>query len=158
MAEYKVGDTVIHSSHGIGTIIQMDVKMIHERKMLCYVVRTKDLTVWVNADEPAGSSIRHPTPGIDFDDLFAILCSPGEPLPAGWYERKNSLFERMKAGDLPSICYVIRDLTLHRRVKKFNESDKFILERAQRLLLSEWTHARSVSMAQAKNEMMQLLA
>jgi RNA polymerase-interacting CarD/CdnL/TRCF family regulator len=125
--------------------------------MLCYVVRTQDLTIWVNADESGTSSIRPPTPETEFEKLFAILCSPGEPLPSGWYDRKNYLFERMKEGDLTSICYVIRDLTMHRRVKKFNDSDKNILDRAQSLLITEWMYSRSVSWTQARDELTRLL-
>ncbi|RPI88189.1 MAG: hypothetical protein EHM41_02190 [Chloroflexi bacterium] len=157
MMEYKVGDTVIHCSHGMGEIIKMDEKFIHERTMLCYVVRTHNLTVWVKADEQGTSSIRPPTPDKDFEKLFDILCSPGEPLPAGWHERKIALFERMKDGDLTSICHVIRDLTSYRRARKFNDSDKTILDKAESLLITEWMFSRSVSWVEARDELMRLL-
>jgi len=157
MMDYHVGDKVIHRYYGLGEIVQIDEKFIHERQMLCYVVRTRDLTIWVTADEPDKSSIRRPTPGGDFENLFAILRSPGGPLPIDRFERKTYLIERMKDGKLASICSVIRDLVFYRREKKLNEYDNSTLERAQSFLLTEWMYSLSVSRVQASNELMQLL-
>jgi RNA polymerase-interacting CarD/CdnL/TRCF family regulator len=157
MMDYQVGDKIIHSYFGLGEIVQMDEKFIHERQMLCYVVRTRDLTIWVTADNPDESSIRPPTPRCDFEKLFAILRSPGGPLPIDRYERKTHLIERMKDGNLSSICSVIRDLAFYRREKKLNDYDKSTLERAQNFLLSEWVYSLSVSLVQANSELMKLL-
>ena len=155
--DYQVGDKVIHWNYGLGEIVQMDEKFIHERQMLCYVVRTGDLTIWVMADEPGKSSIRPPTPGSDFENLFTILRSPGGSLPVDRYERKTHLIERMKDGKLASICSVIRDLAFYRREKKLNDYDKSTLERAESFLLTEWMYCLSVSRVQANGELMQLL-
>jgi len=157
MMDYHVGDKVIHRSYGLGEIVQIDEKFIHDRQMLCYVVRTRDLTIWVPADEPDKSSIRRPTPGNDFEKLFAILRSPGNPLPIDRFERKTNLIERMKDGKLASICSVIRDLAFYRREKKLNEYDNSTLERARSFLLTEWTYSLSISQVQANDELMQLL-
>jgi RNA polymerase-interacting CarD/CdnL/TRCF family regulator len=157
MMDYHVGDKVIHRYYGLGEIVQMDEKFIHERQMLCYVVRTRDLSIWVTADEPGKSSIRLPTPGKDFENLFAILRSPGKPLPIDRYERKTYLIERMKDGKLASICSVIRDLVCYRREKKLNEYDKSTLERAQSFLLTEWMYSLSVSQVQANSKLIELL-
>lgn len=157
MMDYQVGDKVIHRSYGLGEIVQVDEKFIHERQMICYVVRTRDLTIWVTADEPDKSSIRRPTPRSDFEKLFAILRSPGSPLPVDRFERKTYLTERMKDGKLASICSVIRDLVFYRREKKLNEYDNSTLERAESFLLTEWMYSLSVSKVQANSELMELL-
>ncbi len=157
MSDYQVGDKVIHCSYGLGEIVQMDDIFMHERQTLCYVVRIRDLSIWVAADQPGKSSIRPPTPRSDFENLFAILRSPGEPLPMDRTARKTHLFERMKDGDLASICSVIRDLVFYSREKKLNDNDKSTLERAESFLLTEWMYSLAVPRAQANNELMQLL-
>lgn len=157
MLEYQVGDKVIHCNYGLGEIVQIDEKFIHERQMLCYVVRTRDLTIWVTADEPGKISIRRPTPGSKFENLFAILRSQGEPLPMDRHERKTYLLERIKDGELASICSVIRDLAFYRRGRKLNDYDKSTLDRAKNFLLSEWMHSLAVSQVQANNELIELL-
>lgn len=157
MMDYQVGDKVIHANYGLGEIVQIDEKYIHERQMLCYVVSIRDMTIWVMADEAGKSGLRLPTPGRDFEKLFAILRSPGEPLPVDRFERKTELLDRMKDGKLASICSVIRDLIFYRQARKFNDYDKSTLERAKDLLLAEWMYSRSVSLVQAKSELMQIL-
>lgn len=157
MSEYQIGDKVVHANYGLGEIVQMDEKYIHERQSLCYVVRIRDLTIWVSADDPGKSTLRAPTPDEDFENLFQILQSPGDPLPADRYERKTALFERMKNGKLDSICSVIRDLKNYQHEKKLNDYDKLTMERAQNFLLTEWVYSRSVSWAEAKTELTRLL-
>ncbi len=157
MLDYQVGDKVVHPNYGLGEIITMDEKFIHGRQMLCYVLLAGNVTIWVMADEPGKSGLRLPTPGRDFEKLFKILSSPAELLPTNQYERKTEITERMKEGDLASICTVIRDLNNYRHVKQLNDYDKLALERAQHLLLEEWMYSRSVSMSQASAELMQLL-
>jgi RNA polymerase-interacting CarD/CdnL/TRCF family regulator len=157
MMEYLVGDKVIHWNYGLGEIVEMDEKFIHERQRLCYVVRVGDLSLWVTADEPGMSKLRRPTPKSDFEDLFAILRSPGDPLPVDRFDRKTHLMERMKDGDLASICCVIRDLALCRREKRLNDNDRSTMDRAQSFLLAEWMYSLSVSLAQANRDLMQLL-
>ena len=157
MMDYQVGDKVIHASYGLGEIVQIDEKYIHERLMLCYVVSIRDMTIWVMADEAGKSGLRLPTPGSDFEKLFSILRSPGEPLPVDRFERKTQLLDRMKDGRLASICSVIRDLIFYRQARKFNDYDKSTLERAKDLLLTEWMYSLSVSLVQAKSELMHIL-
>lgn len=157
MLDYHVGDTVIHANYGLGEIVDMDQKVIHERQMLCYVVKIRNLTIWVQADETGKSGLRPPTPSKDFEKLFTILRGQGEPLPNDRFDRKTVLTERMKDGKLTSICSVIRDLACFKREKKFNDNDKAIMERAQNLLLAEWMYARAISLAQATEELQKLL-
>jgi CarD family transcriptional regulator len=154
---FSVGDIVIHKRYGLGEVIQMDQKELSGRPRQCYVVRIGDLTMWVPADEPNGGSLRPPTPRNDFENLFAILRSTGEPLSNDRFERKTQLHENMKDGDLAGICRVIRDLTSWGASRKLNIDDRSVLERAQIFLVNEWMLTFSVSQTQAQRELYQLL-
>jgi len=109
------------------------------------------------AGEQGKSSLRLPTSSVDFDDLFAILSSPGDPLPTERFERKKELVQRLKDGALTSVCTVIRDLELYMHQKKFNEDDKTTMQRAKDFLLEEWVYVRPVSLMQANDELTRLL-
>lgn len=154
---YQVGDKVIHWNYGFGEIVQLDVKYIQERQTPYFVVRIRDFSIWVVADETAEANLRLPTSAGDFENLFAILHSPGEPLPNDRFERKKLLVQRMRDGKLASVCGVVRDLTLQRTLKKLNDDDRSMLERAKNFLLAEWTFSLSVPMAKAHSELGQLL-
>ncbi len=153
---FHVGDQVIHWSHGPGEIIQLDEKELSGHTSQYYVVKLRDMMLWVPVEETE-HCLRLPTPANDFPKLFQILACPGEPLSADRLERKTQLTDQMKDGTLESVCLVVRDLTFHKRVKKMNDYDNAILERATDLLLHEWSVALSVSLQQADRKLKELL-
>lgn len=155
--DFQVGDKVVHWAYGPGEIIDLEEKVLSGHTSWYYVVQVNDLTLWVPSDDQGKSSMRLPTPASEFENLFVLLRSPGDPLPNDRLERKLELSQRMKEGTLESICRVIRDLHFFRRTQKFNESDTSTLERAQKFLLSEWMISLSTPVAQAEKELRQLL-
>jgi CarD family transcriptional regulator len=155
---YQVGDQVMHWNYGLGEIIQIDEKLLSGRKTRCYVVRIRDLTLWVPIGEKEKCSLRLPTPRSEFEAFFKILRSPGEPLPQDRYERKTQLQETLKDGKLDGVCRVVRDLCFYSRTKKLNDYDKAILTRAQDYLFSEWKLSLSITLAQAELELSRMLA
>ena len=88
---FQVGDKVIHWSYGLGEVIKLDEKTLAGQKARYYVVRVQNLTIWVPLDDAGKSNLRPPTPKSDFENLFAILRSPGEPLSSDRLERKTQL-------------------------------------------------------------------
>jgi RNA polymerase-interacting CarD/CdnL/TRCF family regulator len=155
---FEVGDKVVHRSYGYGEIVEMDRKELSGRSALYYVVKIRDLTLWVPAIDNEEGNLRSPTPAADFQRLFSILTGPGEPLPDDRLDRKQKIGDLMKEGTLESICRVICDLNLQQRTKKLNENDGQVLERARQFLLSEWQQAFNVPYQQAEHELDELLA
>lgn len=155
--EYQVGDKVIHWTYGLGEIVELDEKVLAGRAVSYYVVKIGDMSIWVPIDQTNADSIRLPTPANDFDRLFAILSSPGEPLSDDRLERKTQLQKKMRDGTLESICEVVRDLSFANHTKKLNENDAAILFRAKSLLLSEWGISLSVPINQAEDALNLLL-
>ena len=154
---FHVGDQVIHWVHGLGEIIELDEKVLSGHTGQYYVLQIRDLTLWVPINERGERGLRTLTPARDFQKLFGILASPGEPLSVNVLERKNQLSDRLKDGSLESICRVIRDLVFYRQTNKFNLSDKSILERARNSLLNEWSLVLSVPIQQADQELQELI-
>jgi len=155
--DFCVGDKVIHSYYGLGEIVQLDEKEISGKKLQYYVVQVQDLTLWVPVQVTGRSSLRFPTPKSDYESLFVILRSPGEPLSHDRIERKNQLAEKMKDGTLESICTVVRDLTFLRKNMKLNDNDMTLLKRAENFLYNEWIFTLSISLSQAQKELGYLL-
>jgi len=154
---YHVGDQVVHWVYGLGEIIQLDEKKLSGKPENFYVVNIRDMTLWVPISERGERCLRSLTPANDFQKLFGILASPGEPLSTDRLERRNQLAERLKDGTLESICQVIRDLALHKRIQKMNENDNAIQHRALSFLLDEWSTVLSVPVQQADHELKELL-
>ncbi len=155
--KFHVGDTVIHLTYGLGEIIDIDEKELFGRKERYYVVQVQNLCLWVPISQEDQGSLRYPTPPQEFERLFTILHSPGEPLAEDRLERKNQLLEKMRDGTLESICKVIRDLTFHRKVKKLNDNDVSTLNQAKNFLSNEWGFSLSIPCSQAGRELEQLI-
>ena len=156
--DFHIGDKVIHSTYGLGEIIRIEEKQVHDSPTNCYVFHTNELTIWIPINDLHQHSLRTPTLPDEFKGLFSILTSPGEALPEDRVIRKDQLIESMKNGQLASICHVVRDLTHWKRNKKLNDQEKSILERATSSLLTEWIYSLGVDKYQAQQAMTQMLS
>lgn len=154
---FNVGDQVIHAIYGLGVVMKLDEKEISGQTSIYYVVQIRDLTLWVPANESGEHCLRFLTPTDDFENIFHILASPGEPLSVDRYERRTQLMQRLKEGTLESISRIIRDLILYKRSKKMNDNDTTTLNRARTLLLNEWSVALSVPIQDAEQALKDLL-
>ena len=155
--KFQVGDQVVHWTYGLGRIVQLEEKVISGKTARYYVVRIRDLTLWVQADGPGECSLRRPTPDSEFKHLFDILRSPGASLSPDRLERRLYLQEQLRDGKLEGVCRVVRDLTSFCTTKKLNDNDKSMLDRARRLLITEWELSLCVTPAQAEHELTKML-
>lgn len=156
---FHKGDTVMHWTHGIGQIVNLEERALSGSKTIYYVVQLRDMTVWVPANSQVGSRLRPPTPKFRFQRLLAILSSPSEPLPVDRLERKTHLLELLKGGRLESLCEVIRDLSAYQQqqTRPMNDNDQMILKQSRNTLLGEWAFVLSIPHAQAEHELHRLL-
>lgn len=154
---FQVGDQVIHWVYGVGEIIELDEKVLSGKANHYYVVQMRDLTLWVPQNRTGPQSLRLPTPAEDFEELFQLLASPGDPLSTNSYTRKGELAEILKDKTLESICRVVRDLVAYKRTGRSNENDNSTLAYARNFLLNEWSVALSVPFQQAERELADLL-
>ena len=155
--DFQVGDQVVHWAYGLGEITQLDEKELSGQTQQYYVVRIRDLTLWVPLENAAEHGLRFPTPAGNFQNLFRLLSAHAQPLSDERFERKNQVTERLRDGTIESICRVVRDLTARKRIKKMNDYDNNLLCRARDFLLIEWCAALSVSLQQAERKLEELL-
>ncbi len=154
---FDIGDKVIHSIHGLGEIVQIEEKIIHDLPMLCYKFQTGSLTIWIPVDDPQQHSLRLPAKAKEFVGLSEILTRPSNTLLEDRVLRKEQLMTLLRDGQLKSIFQVVRDLTGFKHSKKLNDQEKFILERATNSLLVEWAYALEITPNQAHQAMVTLL-
>jgi CarD family transcriptional regulator len=155
---FQIGDKVIHVSHGLGEIVQVEEKIIDGQSASCYVVRTSDLLIWVPINDLPQCSLRVPTPPEECERLFTILNSPSEELLGDRVLRKDQLMIQMKSGELASICRVVRDLSHYKRNARLNDQEVSILKRAMNSLLTEWAYSLDIPLSEAQQAMTNLLA
>lgn len=155
---FQRGDTVMHWTYGLGQIIQLEERDLSGVKTLYYAVQIRDMTVWVPSDGELEHRLRRPISESGFNELFAILSNPGEPLPDDRQQRRTRLLELLKDGCAQSLCRIISDLNAYRKIRPLNESDQSILKQSRNALLGEWEFVLSVTPAQAEHELHHWLA
>ncbi len=155
--KFQVGDTVMHWNYGLGQITGMEERLVTGTSQLYYVLRIKDLSVWVPADKSAGERMRPPTSARSFKKLLAVLGGSADDLSDDRRERKLQLHAKMSAGTAESICHVLRDLTTRELNRPLNDDDRATLERARAMLLGEWVYALQVPPDQAEHDLHKIL-
>ena len=156
---FHKGDMVMHWTHGIGQIVNLEERALAGSKSIYYVVEIGDMTVWVPADSNVVNRLRPPTPKPQFEQLLAILSMPSEPLPEDRVERKTHLLALLQDGRPESLCKVIRVLSAYHKLlgKPMNDNDQMILKQSRKSLLGEWGFVLSLTPAQAEHELHRLL-
>jgi RNA polymerase-interacting CarD/CdnL/TRCF family regulator len=155
---FHEGDSVMHWTHGLGTVVRLETKTLSGEKILYYAIQIGDMTVWVPADDMLETRLRIPTGATEFKRLMDILTHPGESLPVDRFARKKLLLEWLKDGCAETLFRVIRSLSTHRHFHPLNEDDQALLKRSRRALLGEWSFIMSIPLAEAEHELQHLLA
>jgi len=154
---FKIGDPVMHWTYGFGRIVKLEERELSGKATLYYAVKSRDLTVWVPADDNLDSRLRTPTSAAGFEKLFEILTGSEEPLSEDRHERKTFLVEQLKDGRAESLCRVIRDLFAFQKRKSLNENDQHLMKRVQNVLLGEWEFSLSIPSTQAATDLHRML-
>ena len=157
LMSFQIGDRVMHWVYGLGEIVEIEEKVLAGRTGEYYVVRIRDLTLWVPLEDSGEHCLRFLTPASDFQGLFQILASPGELLPEDRLLRKSQLTASLKGRTLETTCQVIRDLVSYQQTKRLNQNDNSVLTRARNTLLDEWSSALSIPIKEAERELKSLL-
>jgi RNA polymerase-interacting CarD/CdnL/TRCF family regulator len=155
--DFHAGDTVMHWTHGLGTIIRREKRDLFGEAALYYAVRIGDMTIWVPLDNKVDERLRPPTPKTRFTRLVRLLASPGEPLPRDRHDRKLLLAEFLKDCSAESLVRIMRRLLTHRLKYSLNENDQAVLRRVRSALLAEWGYVLSLTPAEAELQLDRLV-
>jgi RNA polymerase-interacting CarD/CdnL/TRCF family regulator len=135
---YKIGDTVVHWTYGVGSVIAIEKIQLAGMINWYYVVEFEMLELWVPVDDAAKGSLRFPMESTQFRRLLDILHTPGQPLPDRYFQRKIALRERMQKRSPEALCQVIRDLRNRSHHHRLTFEDSTVLLSAEEYLLDEW--------------------
>ncbi len=155
--KFHVGDTVMHWRHGLGEITALEERTLVGKSQLCYVVKVRDMDIWVPVDELLADRLRLPISATALKQLLAILSGPAQSLPDERHERKSQLSTRLADGTAAGRCHVIRDLTTREQAKSLNDDDRSTLRWASTMLVGEWAYCLGIPTGQAEQDLSLLL-
>jgi RNA polymerase-interacting CarD/CdnL/TRCF family regulator len=153
MLEFKIGDTVVHWTYGVGKIVAVDDRGLPGQPLFYYAIETGEQTLWVPVNENGNSSLHRQTPNTDFGLFTRVLRTAGDKMPDNPYQRRKELNQRMQKRTLVEACLIIRDLNYRSRSRVSSSSDISVLNNAQSSLLDEWVLSLDTPRENARNEM-----
>ncbi len=158
--QFKIGDNVVHPVYGVGHIVQIEARKFSEKgERQYYKVTLSRSTLWIPVDKAqAAIGLRLVTAKQDLEQYRTLLQS--QPVPFNTHKPQLwhlELTTRLKQGAFPTMCEVVRDLTVLDWRKPLGATNKAILRKTQEKLCQEWATAADISLAEAAREIETLL-
>lgn len=149
---YKVGNTVVYPSHGLGVIEAIEEKKLMGKKEKFYILKimekgTRIMIPCGNADKVG---LREVIQSNDVKKVVKILKSKPESILPNWNKRYRESMERIKSGSIYEVAAVFRNLTLLSRNKELSFGEKKMLCETRHLISSEISKAKGISEKQAE--------
>ena len=155
---FKENDAVVHPAHGVGVIREVKKEFISGRDTLYYVIEfplneiDKVLVPVDNADNVGlrgivGESVIQKV-------LKIITDTEGQYLKLvedeSFHKRHKEYVDRVQSGDIIQVAKVFKTLLERSREKDLGLKEKFLMERAEKMLLGELAFARKISLDNAR--------
>lgn len=149
---FKIGDKVFYPNHGAGIIKNIEEKEVLGEMQEYYIISipNMNMNIMVPVRNAKKVGLR---PVADRQTLRKILkeaCENDDCLDLPWKERYKINMEKLKTGELKETVEVYYDLLLRSKEKTLNTSEKQLLNKAQKYLISEICIVEGVSESEAE--------
>jgi len=137
---FKVGDSAVYPTQGIGVIEAIESKDFGGVTADFYILRIvdSDMTIMVPTTNASHIGMRSPIDKKRVSSIFDVL---GEKTKisaiASWSRRQREYNDKLKTGDLFEVAEVLRELYCIREDKELSYGEKKVLELARKLLVKE---------------------
>lgn len=149
---FKIGDKVFYPNHGAGIIKNIEEKEVLGEMKEYYIISipNMNMNIMVPVRNAKKVGLR---PVADRQTLRKILkeaCENDDCLDLPWKERYKINMEKLKTGELKETVEAYYDLLLRSKEKTLNTSEKQLLNKAQKYLISEICIVEGVSESEAE--------
>ncbi len=151
--EFAVGDRVVHSVYGVGTIQAVSEQQFvggHSRPYL--EVKMAGSTLWVPVDASTSTILRGVAPKQTVDVCRKLLSEQPVSFDQNRTVRQVEIANRMKGGLLPALSRTVRDLRAHSWTKPLSAAEDLLLVKLSKALCAEWAASEGVSLTNALRE------
>ncbi|MFY0544046.1 CarD family transcriptional regulator [Brevibacillus sp. H7] len=150
---FQIGDKIFYPIHGAGVIEAIEEKEFFGEKHLYFVLNMllRELHIMVPVEKMSALGIRQVVDLDILEDVFAVFHDEEPELPVNATQRYRINMDKMKSGDIYEGAEVIRDLLSISKKKGLGAGDKFMLDQAQQILISELVLVKGIATKQASD-------
>jgi len=136
---FDIGDRVVYPMHGAGIIEAIEEKKILGENRLYYVMRIPygDMKIMIPCDCCDTVGVREVINESELNHVANILSEDSTEMPGNWNRRYRDNMDKLRTGELPLTCEVVRNLMRVDRLRKLSAGEKKLLSNAKQILVSE---------------------
>lgn len=152
VALFKIGDKVFYPNHGAGIIEDIEKKEVLGKEHEYYMISipNMNMNIMVPVKNAKKIGLR---PVVDRKTLRTVIQEIHENqdcLDLPWKERYKINTEKLKTGELKETAEAYYDLLIRSKEKTLNTSEKQLLNKAQKYLISEICIVEGISESEAE--------
>lgn len=145
MSNFNIGDKAVYPVYGVGTVVSIETKEILGNSQTFYTIQLIEngLKVMVPKNNVKSVGLRPIISEKEAGEVLDILRQTNVRIDnQTWNRRYREYMEKIRTGSVFEIAEVLRDLFLLKVDKELSFSERRMLERARKLLITELALAK----------------
>ncbi len=149
---YKIGNTVVYPSHGLGIIEAIEEKNLMGKKQKFYILKImeKGTRIMIPCDNAEKVGLREVIQSNDVRKVVKVLKEKPNAILPNWNKRYRESVEKIKSGSIYEVAAVFRNLSLLSKDKELSFGEKKMLCETKHLISSEISQAKGITEQQAE--------
>lgn len=149
---YKIGNTVVYPSHGLGVIEAIEEKSLMGMKQKFYILKImeKGTRIMIPCNNADKVGLREVIQSDDVRKVVKVLKEKPKTILPNWNKRYRESVEKIKSGSIYEVAAVFRNLSLLSKDKELSFGEKKMLCETRHLISSEISQAKGISEQQAE--------
>jgi len=155
---FKVDQAVVHPAHGVGIVREIKKQMILGREVSYFYIDFpyNDLDrVMIPVERAKELGLRDLVDDNTIEEMLKIVRDRnGKYLDSledeSFHKRHREYLERVQSGDILEVAKVYKTLHERSKAKDLGLKEKFLMERAEKMLLGELKYAKNITYEKAQ--------
>jgi CarD family transcriptional regulator len=125
--------------HGAGVVESIEDRLILGESRRYYILRLPigEVTIMIPCDSTENVGVREIICKKELKFVDKALKGESDEVSGNWNRRYRDNMEKLKSGQLPHVCEVVRNLMRAEKKKKLSMGEKKMLSSAKQILMSE---------------------
>ena len=157
---FQVGEKVVYPNHGVATIENISSRAFAGHFERFYLLRLtyNSLTVMVPFSHVDDLGLRRVTRNGEISKVISFLSEARSTRHQDWKDRFKENTEKMQNGSLTAVAEVMKTLLILQSEKPLSFREKKMLDRARRMLITEFSICRGLNEGEAAEMLDRALA
>ncbi|MBI3890624.1 MAG: hypothetical protein HY303_03745 [Candidatus Wallbacteria bacterium] len=155
---FRVGEKVVHPAHGVGVVKEITTQRVLGHESQYYVIETplNELDrVMVPVSNADNLGLRKVASEEIIDQMLKILRDRHgnyfEILEdESFHRRHKEYLDKVQSGNILEVAKVYKTLYERSRERDLGLKEKFLMERAEKMIMGELSYARNISFEKAQ--------